>query len=1179
MDETNRRLAGILAADIVGYSAMIGADEPGTLARVRGLRGEVIEPLAAAHGGRLFKTTGDGFFVAFASAVQALRCAIALQEALSAQPDGLRLRVGVHQGEVVAEGDDLLGDGVIIAARLEPLAKPGGICISGRVREDAVGKIALAVDYLGRPPLKNIARSIRVYRVRLGAVDSAPDRSAEAPPEESPVEIRPRAPGVAALPGFYIGRQRELETLRGMFDQAQAGNGRIVMLAGEPGIGKTRTARELADRAAQQGALVLWGHCHEEAGAPPYWPWVQVIRAALREPGADVLLTELGPSAADIADLVPEIRRRLPGLEVSAPLGDAAQARFRMFESIRQMIAGLCRRDVVLVVLDDLHWADAPSLRLLEFLAPEMASNRLLIVGTYRANELSRQHPLSNALGALARVAHAARVHLVGLSFDEVHDFIATAAGTAPPAWLARSLHSQTEGNPLFLREIVGFLEQEGVLGKDRATPLTALPPAIRIPEGVREVIGRRLNLLSKPCNRVLTLAAVIGRDFAHDVLLRASAQQDEQELIDALDEAMDAHVIEETTDGCYQFAHNLIRMTLYDELRTARRKQLHRSVGDALEASLRGDVDSSLPELARHFLAAGDTDKAMDYARRAGERAEALLAFEDAVQFFQAALDALEQRSQPDDMARCRLLFLLGEALRKANDFPRALETLGEAAKLALARSLSELSARTAIAYEHAYWRHSRPVKPPSRYLLERALQQVTGNDAALATQVTSALSRAALHEEGDVAAAVRHGRRALAMARQLGDPDVLATCFNHVLDVFNELETEDALRLATEALTIAGQVGNLELVHFAHNRRFQALMERGEIAMAEIDLDAMERVDMRLRQPTYTVGLMINRIMLALTRGQLAEAERLILQSMAMPLYPISQEQLSVQIFTLRREQGRLGELQPVLSAFLRQNTSGSAWRPGLVLLYLEVGQQDAARVEFEHMAKEGFAAIPRDGRWQSCIIYLSEACAELGDAARAAELYELLRPSSGRYMIAGYLVCHGSADRHLGMLSATMANWPAAESHFELALEANRRGGARVALALTQHDFAVMLLARRAPGDRERANTLLRDCLECARELGMRGLEKRAEALLMQQPGTTARSGADDDLTAREAEVLRLLAIGRSNADIALVLSISLNTVATHVRNILAKTGCANRTEAAAYAMRHGLAAAVH
>ena len=174
MGEVNRRLAGILAADVVGYSAMIGADEPGTLARVRALRTDVIEPLAAAHGGRLFKTTGDGFFVEFASAVQALRCAIAIQDTLRAQADGLRLRIGVHQGEVVPEGDDLMGDGVIIAARLEPLAEPGGICISSRVREDASGKMALEVDDLGEPALKNIAAKIRVFRVRLSAAERPP---------------------------------------------------------------------------------------------------------------------------------------------------------------------------------------------------------------------------------------------------------------------------------------------------------------------------------------------------------------------------------------------------------------------------------------------------------------------------------------------------------------------------------------------------------------------------------------------------------------------------------------------------------------------------------------------------------------------------------------------------------------------------------------------------------------------------------------------------------------------------------------------------------------------------------------------------------------------------------------------------------------------------------------------
>jgi len=189
MGETNRRLAGVLAADVVGYSAMVGADEPGTFARVRALRADLIEPLAATHGGRLFKTMGDGFFLTFASAVQALRCAIAIQDALRARTDSLRLRIGVHQGEVVPEGDDLLGDGVIVAARLEPLAEPGGICISARVREDAAGKMALEVDDLGEPALKNIAAKIRVFRVRLGAADALSSQPALALPDKPSIAV------------------------------------------------------------------------------------------------------------------------------------------------------------------------------------------------------------------------------------------------------------------------------------------------------------------------------------------------------------------------------------------------------------------------------------------------------------------------------------------------------------------------------------------------------------------------------------------------------------------------------------------------------------------------------------------------------------------------------------------------------------------------------------------------------------------------------------------------------------------------------------------------------------------------------------------------------------------------------------------------------------------------------
>ena len=309
----------------------------------------------------------------------------------------------------------------------------------------------------------------------------------------------------------------------------------------------------------------------------------------------------------------------------------------------------------------------------------------------------------------------------------------------------------------------------------------------------------------------------------------------------------------------------------------------------------------------------------------------------------------------------------------------------------------------------------------------------------------------------------------------------------------------------------------------------------------------------------------------MLALMRGEFADAEKLILKVQGL-LVAEHADLLGMPIFTLRRDQGRLAALQPVVSMFLRQQSAASVWRPGLALIYVELDKRDDARAEFEELAADDFAAIPRDGRWLYCIVYLSEVCAALGDAARAATLYRPLSPYSGHNIVFGMgLACCGSADRYLGLLCATMGRSSDAQRHFEEALTMNERIGARVALAHTQHDYAAMLLARGEPGDRERTMDLLKASLESAREIGMRALEKRVAERLDELSGPSA----PDDLTAREAEVLRLIAIGRSNADIATVLSISLNTAATHVRNILAKTGCANRTEAAAYAMRHGLA----
>jgi DNA-binding CsgD family transcriptional regulator len=950
------------------------------------------------------------------------------------------------------------------------------------------------------------------------------------------------------------------------------------MIAGEPGIGKTRTAQEFSEYATQQGASVLWGRCHEEAGAPPYWPWVQIIRSLLQSRAPEAPLGDLGAGAADIADLAPEIRDRLPSSGSGGQLRDAAEARFRMFEAIRRLLVGACEDQALVLVLDDLHWADAPSLRLLEFLAPEIADIPLLMVGTYRATELSRQHPLSNTLGGLARVPHIARVDLPGLSVEEAQAFITAAAGTTPPAWFTRSLHQQTEGNPLFLREIVRFLEQQGILNAEIEAPDAALPRVIRVPEGLKEVIGRRLNLLSPACNEVLALASVVGRNFSLELLMRAAGALGADEVIEALDEALAARIINETGDRRYQFIHNLVRVTLYDELGASARRRMHRTVGTALEALGGGDRRALLPELAHHFSASGDLDRGIDYAIRAGQSAEALLAVEDAAQFFQMALDALALRPAADEAMRCRLLFQLGEAQRMSGDFPRAQTNLRQAAEVALHFDLYEPLAKSALAYEWVSWRVGRAADAPPERLLADALRIVPESEIKLRVELTGGLARSLLYAGSEKEARQRLDF-AIGIARRLGDPALLASTLEYLFDFpWGPDGTRNLLSLASEALEAAIRSGNAEVAYMARVRRVACRLELGDFAAVEDDIGHLGRADAPVGRRDTALGVIGLRAAMALMRGELDAAARLSAEANSRMSGADTTEResqmafLSVQVFTLRREQGRLKEVGPVLTHFMRTASAASVWGPGLAVLYVELDQLDKARAEFERLAARDFHDLPRDGRWATCLAYLAEVCAALNDPSRAAMLYRLLLPYADRALVlGGGFVCSGASGRHLGMLAAAMSDWPAAERHFEDALAMNTRIGALLPLAHTRRDYAAMLVARGAPGDRERAMALLRSSLVGAREMGARALEQRAGARLQELEAALPTGAAEDVLTPREAEVLGLISIGRTNADIAIALAISLNTVATHVRSILAKTGCSNRTEAAAHAMR--------
>lgn len=390
----------------------------------------------------------------------------------------------------------------------------------------------------------------------------------------------------------FVGRESELTTLRSYFDSAKDGSGRIVMLAGEPGIGKTRTASELAKYAEEQGACVLWGRCYEDEGAPAYWVWVQPIRTYVQTTAPDHLHDELGVGALEISDIVHEVRNLVPNGTKSQIGQSPEQARFRLFDAVSSFFGRASERRPLVIVLDNLHSAHPSSLLMLEFLANTINDHRILIVGTYRDVDISRGHPLIHTLGGLNRLDHFERLLLRGLGSDDVAKYIGMVSGTRSHPRLAEMVHLHTEGNPFFVTELVQLLHQEGALHGKASDVENMLRN--RIPEGVREVIGRRLDRLTGACNQVLTIGSVIGREFSleqlnalpADSLNGKSVRVDSSDMLDLLDEAIETRLIEEVDHGPgrFRFVHSLIQQALAGELSTTLTIRLHAKIAETFE-------------------------------------------------------------------------------------------------------------------------------------------------------------------------------------------------------------------------------------------------------------------------------------------------------------------------------------------------------------------------------------------------------------------------------------------------------------------------------------------------------------------------------------------------------------------------------------------------------------------
>ena len=436
--------------------------------------------------------------------------------------------------------------------------------------------------------------------------------------------------------------------LTSTLEEALSGQGRLVMLVGEPGIGKTRTTQELASYAESRGAQVFWGRCYEDEGTPPYWPWVQTMRSYVQQASREQLTAEIGSGAAAIAEIVPEILGKLPGLE-TPPALDPEAARFHLFDSITTFLKNAAQNQPLMMVLDDLHWADRSSLLLLEFLARELGQARILLVGCYRDIDLSRQHILTETLAQLSREPVFRRQVLRGLSQDDLGEFINLTPGVQLPQNLNDTLFAHTEGNPFFMTEIIRLLSESGELTAEHI----GTPEGIKIPAGVREVIGQRLNRLSERCNEVLTTASIIGREFDFRLLNILSGEISEEQLLQAVEEAVFFHLIEEVPGRMdrYQFVHALVQQTLTEEVTTSRNVRLHARIAEALEQLYAADVEAQAAELAYHYSEAEavlGTERLGHFSRIAGERALAAYAFDEALVFLSRALEVREGETGP---------------------------------------------------------------------------------------------------------------------------------------------------------------------------------------------------------------------------------------------------------------------------------------------------------------------------------------------------------------------------------------------------------------------------------------------------------------------------------------------------------------------------------------------------
>jgi class 3 adenylate cyclase/tetratricopeptide (TPR) repeat protein len=1109
-----RRSITVMFVDLVGSTPISEQLDPEDMREVLRVFHEGCAAAIEAEDGHIAHYMGDGILVYFGyphahedDAARAVRAGLGIvgglqttNQTLAARYSvRLQARIGIHTGLVVVgdvgagsarNREAIVGDTPNIAARLQGEAEPDTVVVSAATRRLIEGLFVF--EDVGQRALKGVSALIRIFRV-VGPAESIDRFDARVQRGLTPL----------------VGRVGELDMLRQRWEQARDGEMRCVLLAGEAGIGKSRVVRAFRDGLAEEPHQAITWHCSSYHRNSAFFP---IILRLSRSFGIDAQ----GDAGAEKAKL----QAALDGLgvrdaEVSAtlasllglPVADTGETlevsglmfRRKVLDALSATIAAMAQRQTLLMVVEDAHWIDPSTLDLLRELQEQLATARLLLLVTARPEfkpGWSYPHLVQMNLDRLSRRERQAMVEQI-------------TGGKALPSFVLDQIVARTDGVPLFVEELTKTVLEENAW-RDAGThyELEGAFQGITVPDSLQGSLLARLDRLEPAAREIAQIGAVIGREFGHD-LLRTVAEFEDEALEVGLDRLMEVEVVRPVrlpgvAGKSYAFRHALIQDAAYQSLLLARRRQHHAAIGRAMVEQF-SETAAAQPEIvAQHLTAADLGDPAIAAWQRAAESAVHRGAFTEARAHVSRGLDLIE-RLPADDRARSAravpLLLMRGQTEIYKTE-TQALATCREALDRARRHGLATEFAEAAMDFVVA----QQTVGLPSQEgiaLIEEALRAVGPDEAVLKCRLLGRLGRALLlvGEDNRAATVTREARtRAERLADQRGLLDVLqselmslstpsAPEFDHRRQQLRQLYQLSEVEGGAASLLVALNLGVAKFPEMGDLEDFQAAVRR----LAEL-ADTTQA-------PTFRWNALCAQSMEAILHGDYLLAERKAEEAVSSTPDTAAGSVAGIygmQMFTIRREQGRLAEIAPLVKRFISEKPEEAIWRPGLMLIASDLGFHQQARTHFEAMARSDFA-LPMDAKRAITLTYLAEVCAELGDQLRAEKLYELLLPYRDVAILAPpNTLCCGAGAHYLGLLAATMSDWDGAESHFKASLAMNERLKAWTRLADTRFEYARMLLARDRKGDSVFASELRSMAIAAAERMGMGGLLHRRARL---------------------------------------------------------------------------------